>query len=124
MRGSRKFFSEGVFLCFSLLGERRSKYHCKRTIMGPSAKRHLNGVSLAGRWWPNTECWLVRFVVLQGIRTNIIAKKPNIFVICQGGARTPCPPSGSAHGTIHFNKEKLFVAFPWVETSSGPGGLD
>ena len=26
----------------------------KRTTIGPPEKRHLNGVSLAGRWWPDT----------------------------------------------------------------------
>ena len=25
---------------------------------GLPAKNHLNGVSLAGRWWPNTVCYL------------------------------------------------------------------
>ena len=35
-------------------------------------------------------------VVFQGIRTSI-AKEPYIFVIFQGGVRTPFPPSGSAH---------------------------
>ena len=92
MHGSRKFFQRGsnffyvFFVCFffSWVGERGSKYHYKRAIIGPPAKRHLNGVSLAGRWWPNTACWLVSFVVLQGIRTNT-AKKPYIFVIFLGG---------------------------------------
>ena len=87
MRGSRNFFQRGfnfyIFFLLSLflllLGERRSKYHYKRAIISPPAKRHLNGVSLAGRWWPNTECWLVSFVVLQEIQTNI-AKIPYIFV--------------------------------------------
>ena len=32
----------------------------------------------------------------QGIGTSI-AKKPYIFVILQGGVRTPCLPSGSAN---------------------------
>ena len=27
-------------------------------INGPHSARHLNGVSLAGRCWPNIECWL------------------------------------------------------------------
>ena len=54
-------------------------------------KRHWNGVSLAGRRWPNTEFWLNSFVIFQGIRTSI-AKKPYIFVIFQGGG-----PSGSEH---------------------------
>ena len=96
----QKVFSEGVqffwcfFVCFfSWLGENWSKYHYKHAIMGPPAKRHLNGFLLAGRWWPNTECWLVSFAVLQGIQTNI-AKKPYIFVIFQGGggSQPPVPP--------------------------------
>ena len=61
----------------------------KRAIIDPPAKRHL---TLVGRWWPNIECWLGSFVVLQGIRTSI-AKKPYIFVIFQGGGvRIPAPP--------------------------------
>ena len=82
MRGSRKFCQRGPTLTFY-----------ERATNGPPAKRHSNGVSLAGRWWPNTECWLVSFVVLQGIRTNN-AKKPYIFVI---GSGPPVSPSVSAH---------------------------
>ena len=59
-------------------------YHYKQAIIDPPAKRHLNGVLLAARWWPNIECWLSSFVDLHGIRTSI-AKKPYIFVIFQGG---------------------------------------
>ena len=97
MRWSRKFFQSGsnfflfFFFSFSWLGERGYKYHYKRAIIGPPAKRHLNGVSLAGRLWPNTECWLVSFVVLQGIQTNI-AKKPYIVVIFRDGGPYPLPP--------------------------------
>ena len=61
---------------------------------------HLNDVSLAGRWWPNIECWLGTFVLFQGIQTSI-AKKSYIFAVFQGrgggGLLTPCPPFGSAH---------------------------
>ena len=68
--------------------------------------------------WPNVECWIVSFENymgsgLQGIWSSI-AKKFYIFVIFQGGGvRTPCPPSGSAHGTgqcIHLLRytENLF----------------
>ena len=96
MRGSRKFCQRGskfdnVF--FSWWGDRGSKYHYKWAIIGPPVKRHLNDVSLVGRWWPNIECWLGIFVIFRGIRTSI-AKKPNIFVIFQGGGgfRTPCRP--------------------------------
>ena len=37
-------------------GGRIQKYHYKRAIIGPPAKRHLNGVSLACQWSPNIEC--------------------------------------------------------------------
>ena len=49
-----------TFFCFffSWWGDRGSKYRYKWAIIGPPAKRHLNGVSLAGRWWPNIECWV------------------------------------------------------------------
>ena len=63
-----------------------------RSIIGPPAKRHLNGVSLAGRYWLNTKCWLGSFVIFQGIWTSI-AKKPHIFFISQGGGRGPDPLS-------------------------------
>ena len=52
---------------FSCWGERRSKYHYKRAIIGPPAKRHLNGASLACRWWPNIvgmlDCFVCRVVL-------------------------------------------------------------
>ena len=38
------------FVLFFLVGAvREAKYHHKRAIIGPPAKRHLNGVSLASR---------------------------------------------------------------------------
>ena len=55
-----------------------------RKIFQRVSKFFLNGVSPAGRWWPNIECWLGSFVIFQGIRTSI-AKKPYIFVIFQWG---------------------------------------
>ena len=76
--------------------ERWSKYQYKRAIIGPAEERHLNGVSLAGRWWPNIESLLGSCVILQGIRTSIV-QKPYIFVIFQGGSGPPVPRSGSAH---------------------------
>ena len=70
MRGSRKFCQrgskiDGFFLSLMRVG-RIQIPHYKRAINGPSAKRHLNGVSLAGRWWPNIECWIGSFVILRG----------------------------------------------------------
>ena len=52
-----------------------TKYHLKWAMIGPPVKRHLNNVSLVGRWWPNIECWLCDF---QAIQTSF-AKKPYIF---------------------------------------------
>ena len=60
-------------------------------IIGPAAERHLNGVSLAGRWWPNIESLLGSCVILQGIQTSIVQKR-YIFVIFQGGGPDPLPP--------------------------------
>ena len=51
-------------------------YHFKHAIIGTPAQRHLNGVSLADRWWPNIECCFGSFVIFQGIRTSIVKKKP------------------------------------------------
>ena len=42
--------------------------------------------------WLNTEYWLVSFVVLQGIRTNIAGKPYGFFFHFSWGVRTPCPP--------------------------------
>ena len=66
----------------------------KKAIIGPSAKRHLNGVSLVGDDGPNVECWLGSFVIFQGIRTSIA----NLyFCDFSEGVRTPCPPPLDLH---------------------------
>ena len=92
MRRSRKFCQRGpTLICFSWWGEGGSKYHYKRTIIGPPVKRHLNGVSLACRWWPNIEFWLGSFVIFRGIGTSI-AKKPYICAIFMWGYQPPAPP--------------------------------
>ena len=58
---SESFVSWQLFFCFVFLswwGEGESKYRLKS---GPSLARErnaINGVSLAGRWWPNIECRL------------------------------------------------------------------
>ena len=48
------------------------------TICGPSsaqpAKRHLNGVSLACRCWPNIESWFGSFVNFQGSESLLLRK--------------------------------------------------
>ena len=88
MRRSRKFCQRGSnFDNFFLIADERRKDPkttiIKRAIICPPAKRHLNGVLLACRCWPNIECWLGSFVIFQGVCTSI-AKKPYIFLIFQG----------------------------------------
>ena len=78
-----------------------NKYHYKRAIIDPPAKRnlngHLNGVLLVGRWWPNIECWIGSFVIVRG-SGQVLLRDTMFFVIFQGmGVRTPCHPSGSEH---------------------------
>ena len=93
-------FVRGGPVLFCLWEVGWSKYHYKRVIIGPPAIRHLNGVSLACRWWSKIECWLGSFVIFQGIET-IIAKKPYKFAIFQWGSGHPVPPSGSTHAVWH-----------------------
>ena len=92
VRGVQRLFYF-LFIFLVWWGEEEgSKYHYKWAIVGLPAKRHSNGVSLAGRWWPNIECWISSFVIFQGIQASI-ATKPFIFVIFQrgggGGGRSP-----------------------------------
>ena len=65
----------------------------KRAIIAPPAKRHLNGVSLAGKLWPNIECWLGSFAIFHRIWSSI-SKKP---FAGGGGGPDPSPHSGSAN---------------------------
>ena len=81
---------------FSIMGEELSKYHFKRAIFGPPAKRHLNGVSLACRLRPKIESWLGSFTIIRG--SGPVLLKHYIFVIFEGRSGPPAlPPSGSAH---------------------------
>ena len=74
-----------------LVKKKGFKYHYKRAIFGTPAKRHLNGVSLVCRWWPNMECMLGSFVIFLGIWTSS-AKEPDIFCNFSGGP-DPLSPS-------------------------------
>ena len=111
MRGSRKFCQRGsnldnVFLVW--WGGELSKYHYKRAVFGPPAKRHLNGVLLACRLWPKIESWLGSHD-FKGIGTSI-AKKPLYFCDFRGEVRTACLPS-PLDPHMHF----ILV---WVELTS------
>ena len=93
--GARKFCQRGSNFdnfFFNLIREEGSKYdYFWGAIIGPPANRHLNGVSLAGRWWPNNECWLGSFVIFRGLG-SVLLRDP-IFLWFS----TP-PPFWSAHG--------------------------
>ena len=60
--------------------------------MGPLAKRHLNGFSLAGGWWPNIECWLGSFEALHGDLDQYCLVALYFCDFSGKGVRTPCPP--------------------------------
>ena len=68
------------------------QHHFKRATIGPSTKRHLNGVSLACQWWHNIECWLGSFVSFQGIRTSIGKKPYMFFLFFRGEGSDPLSP--------------------------------
>ena len=70
------------------------KYHkftTKKAIIGPPAKCHLNGVLLAGGYWPNIECWLGNFVIFQ--RSGPVLLKTLNFCDFSGGSGPPVPAS-------------------------------
>ena len=94
MRGSRKFLSEGVQRWpdfFLVWWGKWSKYNYEWAINGPPAKRHLNGVSLAGRWRPNIECCIGSLVILR--RSGpVLLRNPIFFVFFQGGPDPLFPP--------------------------------
>ena len=110
----QKVLSDGVQLwqrCFSSWGKVGSKYHYKRAIIGPQGKHHLNGVSLAYRWWPNIECWLRSFVVFQGIRTSI-ATKTYILMIFQRGGGVWTPPIPPLDLRMSSTNDSVVKTFP------------
>ena len=76
---------------FSLIWEELSKYHYKRAIFGPPAKRHLNGVLLACRLWPKIESCLDSFTILRGSEP-VLLKNLYIFYFRGGGSGPPVPP--------------------------------
>ena len=115
MRGSRKFCQRGpilttFFFSLSWWVEGGSKLHYKRAFISPPAKRHLNGVSLMCRWWPNIECWLGSFVIFQGIRTGI-AKKPYISWFFRGGGPDLLPPPPIFYPRMVYLQRKKHYIF-------------
>ena len=85
MRGSRKFCQTGsmITVFFKLMGDRGSKYRFKWAIIGSPF-----GVSLAGRCWPNLECWPGSLELFQGIRYC----KESLYFYEFSGGPDPLPP--------------------------------
>ena len=89
MHGSRRFCQRGsnsATLTIILDLESGSKYHLKRTNVGPPAKRHLNGVSLACILWSTLNAGFIALRIFENF------KKTYIFVIFQGGPDPLSPP--------------------------------
>ena len=86
----QKVLREGVQLwqcVFSWWEERGSKYHNTANI-GPPAKRHLNGVSLACWWWPNIESWFSSLVIFRG-SGPVLLWNPIFLWFFRGGGPDP-----------------------------------
>ena len=121
----QKILSEGVpfwHLFFFLVDEGWEnpilKYHYKRAIISPPAKRHLNGVSLACWWWPNIECWLGSLVIFRGIWTRI-AKNLYTFVIFREDSDTLSPLRIRAwlHVNTAFYQGHISIYKPWITSA-------
>ena len=130
MLGSRKFCQKGSNFdnVFFSWGKGGSKYHYNQAIFGPRAKRylnagqhrhanetpcHLNGVSLACRWWPNIQCWLGSFVIFRGSGPILLE---NAIFLCffSGGSGHPVPPTPIWMGRSKINTAYLLSAvFKW-----------
>ena len=68
----------------------------KRATIGPPAKRHLNGASLAVRWWPD----IGSFVLFQRFQTSI-PEEIYSFVLFHAGGSRPDPPSTQSSGSAY-----------------------
>ena len=77
----QKVLSEGVQ--FFLVDEGREDPNTTKSGPSSAHQQNANGVSLAGRWWPNIECCHGSFVTFHGIQTSF-DKEPYSFVFFQG----------------------------------------
>ena len=110
MRGSRNFCQRGfnsatltTFFFFSFFRGERIYISLKAVHHGPASEAPSKWrFTMMGRWWPNFECWLGSFENFENFRRSVLVLPRNsIFWDFSGGGgvRTPCSPSGSAHGT-------------------------
>ena len=114
MRGSRKLCQRGskfVIVFFRWRGERGSKYHYKRAIINPPAKRHLNGISLACRWWSSIECWLESSVNFRKSGPALLRNTIVLWFFRGGGGSGPPAPLRIRACAIST------LTFPHIETA-------
>ena len=78
------------FFCCCCLGERGSKYHYKQTIIGPPAKRHLNGVSRRADGGPTLIAGLVALWFYRGSGTKLLRNPIFLWFFREGSG--PPPP--------------------------------
>ena len=116
MRGSRKFcqrksnfdgfffsfFFFFFFFFFFLVDEEREDPipQYKRSIIGPPAKHHLNGVSLACWWWLNIKCWLDSFQIFRG-SGPVLPENPTFLHLLDFSDPCPPPPPPTRPGSTH-----------------------
>ena len=95
---------------------RGSKYHYERAITVPPTKRHLNGGSLAGRWWPtDSGIWLPSFPHELNNKTSVVK------VGIMGKKLDPSEKtSGSAHVECQSKTQIRLCGYAgWSESSMG-----
>ena len=83
---------DNVFFCLQFIrrGE-RIQITPKAGNHRPTSETPLNGVSLAGRWWLNIECWPGSFVIFQGFRTSTAKETFSFVIFREGGGSDPGP---------------------------------
>ena len=124
MSGSWKFYqrmsnSDNVFFRF-LFDEGKEDPKSTKAGHHRPASETPHGVSLAGRWWPNIECWLGSFFDFSAVQTSV-AKKPYIFCDFSGGSDPLSPPLDrrmQIFSTIWA--EQLFVYLTRNQTNQFP----
>ena len=90
VRGGPTLTTFFLWLLLLLLFRKLMRDERIKVIIGPPAKRYLNGVSLACWWWPNIECWLGSIAIFQGIWIWML--RTLYFCDFSGGLGPPVSP--------------------------------
>ena len=90
IRGSRKFRQEGSN-SYNVMSGERIQISLKAGHHRPASGTPFKWPFAGGRCLPNIECWLVSFVIFQGLRTSIAKKPCSIVIFQKGGDPDPNP---------------------------------